>query len=371
MSAKLRAIGGAQEKRFVKVDEALFLNTETGVFYARKSFRRYRIPELFESTRETKIQRARAKRDQLVADHMAKYLKDEHTSLSRKQGRTLASVIDEILETETPGRRRTTQENHRLYLGELRKEWGRWDVGRITLSSWTDWLRAFRARKKRKTFADYAKYMNLVLRYAQRHRIVTHLLLVPNPDPPTNAGRVYSGPEIESLWSVMNEDTRDQFSLCFECFMRLREALYLTWDRVDLESGVVTLRAEDVKTGSKTGKGRSFVVSPLTLTRLKSRRTRVSGPWVFPRPDGGGPVHSNKKAWLKAKEKAGITGRARWHDLRHSAISKALLESRIDPILVSEYAGVKLTTLQRVYLHSTHEKTAEVSRAIQIVRQKA
>lgn len=367
MQAKLAL---ASQKRFVSIEPGLVLNTETGIFYARKTFRRYRIPDLFESTRETKIQRARAKRDQLVADHMGKYLKGEQTGLSRKHGKTAGAVIDEILETVTPTRRKGTQANHAIYLGELRKEWGRWDIGRITLSAWTEWLKSFRSGKRRKTFADYAKHMNLLMRYAYRQRYVSHLLVLPNPDPRSNAGRVYTSAEIQALWKAMGEETRDQFALCFECFMRLREALYLTWDRVDLSSGVIWLRAEDVKTGSKTGKGRAFVISALALARLKARRKRIKGPWVFPRPDGKGPAHSNKKAWITAKRKAGISGRARWHDLRHSALSKALLESRADPIMVSEYAGVKLTTLQRVYLHSTHEKTAEVSRAIRIVQSK-
>jgi integrase len=257
---KVRPIG-ALKARYVRVADALFLNTETGIYYARKTFRRYRIPDLFESTRETKIARAKAKRDQLISDHLAKYLRDEQPSSGRRAGKTAAAVIDEILDTVTPSKRKGTQENHKLYLGELRKEWGRWDISRITLAAWVDWLKAFRARKRRKTFADYAKHMNLILRYAYRQRYVTHLLVLPNPDPKgKSAGRVFSDEEIKSLWSVMSDETRDQFSLSFECFMRLREALYLTWERVDLETGVLTLRPEDVKTGSKTGKGRVFVI---------------------------------------------------------------------------------------------------------------
>lgn len=368
MRPELKVVKG-QEKKFVKVSDNLFLHTLTGVYYVRKTFRRYRIPDLFESTREEKITKAKAKAQQLITEHMTRYLAGDASPIARRRGTTVSKVIDEILETVTPTRRKGTQQNHRDYLGELAKEWGRWDIGRITLAAWSNWLPGFRARKKkRKTFADYAKNMNLVLRYAYRQRYVSHLLVLPNPDSGhQKAGRVFTKEEISRLWNVMNEDTRDQFALCFECFMRLREALYLTWDRVNLETGVITLRPEDVKTGSKTGKGRSFIASPNALERLRARRQRVGGPFVFPSPtDPLKPMHSNKKAWLTAKENAKVKGRARWHDLRHSALSIALLDSRAEPVLVSEYAGVSLRTIQRVYLHSTHEKTAAVAGAVKI-----
>jgi integrase len=209
--------------------------------------------------------------------------------------------------------------------------------------------------------------MNIILRYAYKQRQATHLVSLPNPDAKANAGRVFTAEEISKLWEAMNDDTRDQFVLCLECFMRLREALYLTWDRVDLISGVVTLRPEDVKTGTKTGKGRSFRLSDHAFERLKARRKRIDSPFVFPSPtDPAKPMHQNKTAWILAKETAGIKGRARWHDLRHSALTIALLDAKMDPILVSEYAGVSLRTIQAVYLHSTHDKTASVAGAVKI-----
>ena len=59
--------------------------------------------------------------------------------------------------------------------------------------------------------------------------------------------------------------------------------IFLTWDRIDLETGKLTLRAEDVKTGSKTGKGRVFFVSPNALERIRARRKRdkTESPYVF------------------------------------------------------------------------------------------
>jgi integrase len=229
------------------------------------------------------------------------------------------------------------------------------------------------ARKKRKTFGDYAKYMNKLLRFAYQRRYLSHLIKVDSPDPiATGVGRVFTESEIKALWGVMNDETRDQFVLCYECFMRLREALYLTWDRVDLNEKEISLRASDVKTGSRTGKGRTFRASHNAIERLRIRyEQRSSDKWVFPsRVDSSKPVEDNKTAWRAAKRRCAITGRARWHDLRHTAISRSLLERGMDPILVSEYAGVSLKTLQRVYLHSTAKQTAAIANSLSVFGEK-
>lgn len=350
------------EGKFTKAADNLWLYSESGVFYARKSFKKLKLPDLFESTGEVQIRKAKAKLPEMIRSHV------DHHSAVKKGEKKLPGVAAEILETVTPTRRKGTQENHKIYLTELSHEWNSWVVNEITLAAWANWLTGFRRRKKRKTFADYQKTMNMILRYAYKQRYCSHLLTLPNPDKRgARPGRVYTQEEITSLWGAMSEETRDQFVLCFECFMRLREALHLTWDRLDLESGVLTLRPEDVKTGSKTGKGRSFKLSPHALERLRSRRLRVRSEFVFPSPGNPSqPIEQNKAAWCNAKRKAGVVGRARWHDLRHTALTVSLLERRMDVVLVSEYAGVSIRTLQRVYLHSTADKTASVAGSISV-----
>ena len=237
---------------------------------------------------------------------------------------------------------------------------------------WERWLAEFKPKKrKRKTFNDYVKHMNLVLNYAYQHRYLKHPLALPTTDPVKGVtGRVYTDAELAALWEHMNETLRDQFVLSFECFMRLREVLFLTWDRIDLSTGKLTLRAADVKTGSKTGKGRSFFVSPNALMRLRARRVAQGegSPYVFPsRFDPSKPQAESKTAWIAAKRRAGIKGRARWHDIRHTSLTLALLVKKLNPLEVSEFAGVNMRTIQKVYLHSTEEQTRSVSTALSIL----
>jgi integrase len=164
--------------------------------------------------------------------------------------------------------------------------------------------------------------------------------------------------------------------------MRKGEKIELTWDRIDLATGLVVLMAEHVKTGSKTGKGRKFIMSPLASQRMQARYEErdPESQYVFPSAtDPQKPKRTNHQAWTKAKKKAGITGRARWHDLRHTALTWATLgdpsltrEERsrsIQPVeKVSEYAGVSIPVLQRVYLHGREEHTRDVSMAVSILQ---
>lgn len=386
MSAKIHQLFKGQEeadekKVFVRVDGALYLNTETGVYFGRKTFRHLRIPDFFQSLRETKITAARRVLEKKLEEHKAKYLGKTETVRDQRLGMTIGAIIDEMLLVVTPKKRKRTQENHRFFFKELKEEWGYLDVNRLTTVMWERWLIEFKAKKMkpdpktgraRHTFDDYVKWMKVILNYARKHRYLNHYVSIDPTDPKKKAGRVYTNDEIKAIRDAMNEDLLDQFVLAFECFMRLREALWLTWDRIDLVTGKLVLRAEDVKTGSKTGKGRTFFVSPNALARLRARRARFDKkgwdtPYVFPsRSDRSKPRLQNKGAWDRAKKNAKIKGRARWHDIRHTSLTKALLEQKLNPVEVSEYAGVSMRTIQRVYLHSNEELTRGVSGALSL-----
>jgi hypothetical protein len=62
------------KSRFEKVEPGLLRHTSTGVFYVRKTFRHLRIPDLFESLRETKISAARREAQRRIESHKTRYL---------------------------------------------------------------------------------------------------------------------------------------------------------------------------------------------------------------------------------------------------------------------------------------------------------
>lgn len=341
----------------------LSLHLPSGVYYVRKKFVRRKIPPLFKTTGETKQHLAKERAIALIQQHLDLHLKRE---------KTFGEVAEEFLRVETsnPGkRRRGTQQNHRMYFGELGKELGGYLISQVADEVfWSDWLSSFRQKKKRRTFNDYAIYANMLMRYAHRRKYISHLVKFPFVDEKRNVGRVLTKQEIANLYATMRSTTKDQFVLAYECAMRLRETLHLTWDRVDFESGKIRLGKDDVKTGSKTGKGREFLMSPNALERLRARKERAGdSPYVFPsRSDPRKPQGQNKTAWEKAKRRAGISGRCRWHDIRHTAITHMVADPRQSIGLVSEYVGASVRTLQRVYLHSTAEQTRPVAFALRV-----
>ncbi len=359
---KLVTSGKQQWKR---LERGLFVYIPTGVIYVRKTFERERLPELFAPTGETKIGRARTKDFEMIAEW-----RNPKTHQSHKR---FSDVFTEILKLVTPTHRKGTQAMHRIYFAELEREWGSVRVDDFSTAAWATWLEGFRAKKRRTTFIDYAKHMNIALQYAHTERYASHLIKVPNPDKGrTLEFRVFTPDELNRLFDAMNEDTRDQYVLAYECGMRLREVLYLTWERYDVRTGYVVLRAEDVKTGTKTGKGREFFATPHARERLMARWSRLgkpsSGP-VFKSDSTGRAVHQNRTAWTAAKRRAGIKGKAKWHSLRHTAITHMLMPKageKQDTLHVSEYCGVSIATIQRVYLHSTAENTRTVSNALSL-----
>jgi integrase len=359
--------------RFENLGNNLARYRATGVIYVRKSFRRYKIPNLFASTETDKINKAKAKAEKLEKEHLDYYLHGIRPASGIRfgSGKSVSDVIDEFQKYETPyNRRQGTKENHGYYFAELKREWGHVQIEHLTENRWKEWLKEFKLRKERSTFNDYAVYMNMVLFYAHKKDYLRKRVKLPFEDTRKETGRVFTKAELDALFVAMGEDTRDQFILSYECAMRLREVLHLTWERVNLTTGEITLRKEDVKTGSRTGKGRAFFATEPALERLRKRFDRLgnASPFVFPSKDGTQPIDQNKTAWKAAKRRAGIQGKARWHDLRHTIISELLLVHKIPIVSVSRYVGASARTLERVYLHSTAEETRLVAQAVRISR---
>lgn len=369
----------------------LFRYVPTGVIYVRKRFGREGIPRLSKPTGETTIGKAKVAADRIIQQHRNKHLGiDDSQTFGRRlaKGNLFGAIAKEVLEDYTPTVRPATQVKHHRYIGALIEEWGDRPIESITVPEFKKWIqslrnkkfgtshkpgeRGYKPAKTRATFEGFSKHMNLVFRWAYENGKVRHLMVFPNPDKAVIAarkGRRYSDEELKALWREMNEDLKDQFVLACECYMRLNEALRLEWSRVDVKTGIVTLEAEHVKTGSKTGKGRKFYLSEFALARLRKRFAERDprSPWVFPsRHDPMRPRTGNKTAWKATKRRAGITGKATWHHLRHTALSRTLLESGQHPVKVSEYAGVSMTTIQKVYLHSHPEETKEVRTGAQL-----
>lgn len=343
-------------------DRHLWRYVPTLVYYVRRK-RKGKKP-LFKSTGEKTKSRAKTKADEMISA----WLNDR--PITYKEHIQFGPFAEKYLEhvKRSTKLKPRTKEQAEIYITQLIEKLGYISLSEINEGFFEEWIEDFKHHSERTTFADYAKYLSKVLRHAHAKGIIGRMPQIRNPDPKKRTGRVYTHDEIQSLLSVCSPKLELQLRLCLQSFMRLREMLGLEWKRVNLETGLITLEAENVKTGSKTGEGRSFFVNSVILKQLKALREKNKNAlFVFPSPSNP-KVHqwSNKTAWKKAKEDAGIKGKARWHDLRHTALTWALLEKKMNPLFVSKYAGVSMRTIERVYLKVRPEHTQEVSTCIEV-----
>lgn len=318
---------------------------------------------LFKATGYTTRAKAKTKAMLIVAEWLGKARGiDAEVILFRE------FAEDFLVYLEKTKLRPRTKEQARVYISALIDEMGHMDIKSINEGFFDEWIADFRSRAKRLTFADYAKYLGKTLRHAHRKGLIDRLPTFKSPDAPKQAGRVYTHEEVTRLIDHARPELELQLRLSLQGFMRLREMLFLTWDRVDLNAGLIHLGAIDVKTGSMTGQGRDFLVNEELIAQLRIHRgRRLQGRCLFPTPGNPDvPIWSNRSAWKRLKLKAKIKGRARWHDLRHTALTWALVEKKVNPLLVSKYAGVSIRTIERVYLHVRPEDMREVSTCIQV-----
>jgi integrase len=282
----------------------------------------------------------------------------------------IKTVIEEILLDVAPKKRPSTQERYFMYLGEMLLDLGDFDINLFGRKDFNIWHRKLKLQKPhRKTFNDYVKFMNIVFNFAYQNKYITHLIKFPLVDgEQEHTGRVYSKKELNNIFLNMDEITKAQFILSLECFMRLREVLHLTWDRVDFEKKLIVLRKKDVKTGSRCGKGRDVPMSQNCFNVLLKLKINADTNFVFPSPNGKKYQNSNYKKWSRAKKDAKIVGRARWHDIRHTALTCAILELKLPIAHVSMVAGVSIRTLQKVYLHHEIEHLRGVAESMNLLK---
>jgi hypothetical protein len=80
------------------------------------------------------------------------------------------------------------------------------------------------------------------------------------------------------------------------------------------------------------------------------RRLRKDTEFIFPNQRGNRHMQSNKRAWNRAKQLAGIKGRARWHDIRGTALTAAVFQEKKSIHEVSKVAGLSVRTMEKVYV---------------------
>ncbi|MCC5832506.1 MAG: tyrosine-type recombinase/integrase [Chlamydiales bacterium] len=139
--------------------------------------------------------------------------------------------------------------------------------------------------------------------------------------------------------------------------MRKSEITKLTWDRLDLERGLITLKE------TKSGRPRtvSLIGRPLEILRERFLCRKKHSPYVFPAKKRFGHI-CIRKAWDEACKRARVAN-LRFHDLRHTFATYAAEEGASNLELAAALGHQTLQMLQR-YTHMNAKITSRLSQGV-------
>jgi integrase len=183
------------------------------------------------------------------------------------------------------------------------------------------------------------------LNVARRKRLLTvnPAALVPIPCPNNERDRILTADEWKCLYGAASLHLKPILLTAYHLGQRLGEILNLTWDRVDLQRGIITLRGID----TKTNRPRQLPMTPhvkATLTEL-SRVRDLAHKHVF--VYNRNPVREVKTAFKTACRRSKIEN-LRFHDLRHCAATN-LRRAGVDTTTAMQIIGHKSPMMWKRY----------------------
>ena len=176
------------------------------------------------------------------------------------------------------------------------------------------------------------------LNIARRKRLLTinPASLVPIPCAHNERDRILSADEWQRLYNAAAPHLKPMLLTAYHLGQRLGELVSLTWDRVDLHRGIITLRSIDTKTKKPRQVPLTLPVRQALAELSKVRDLGHRHVFVYHRS----PVREVKTAFRTACKRAGIEN-LRFHDLRHCAATNL------------RRAGVDTTTAMQIIGHKS------------------
>ncbi len=202
---------------------------------------------------------------------------------------------------------------------------------------------------------------HIVLKHALNVAIRRGLLVsnpaarVPMPDPQNARDRVLSDKEWGKLYQAAKPHLQPVLLLAYQLGQRLSEIVNLTWDRVDLKRGFVTLRSQD----TKTKKPRQVPMTPdvrVTLQQLAKMRSLATRRVFLYQ---GGPLKDFRTTFRTALSDAGVSG-FRFHDLRHCAATN-LRRAGVDTTTAMQIVGHTSPQMWKRYNHIREEDLSQAA----------
>lgn len=241
-------------------------------------------------------------------------------------------------------RAKRTQKNAEWQLDRLIRNFGEFSILEISEELWVEYI-AREVAKKRRKFYDDRKYMLNVLLFAHRKGLIQAIPRLPIPDMQSWVGREILTDELKRLEEAGSAALRFQIQICWKMGLRLGEMLRLHPSKIDVLHRLVLLSPAD----TKTRRGRKVPIPSDLWPGFEARMAQAPHQFFFLAPGKAGvPQTSNKTAWRKCREAAGVS--ARWHDLRHTCAT-LMLRRGVPEHLVRKILGMSRRVLSEIYMH--------------------
>jgi integrase len=190
-----------------------------------------------------------------------------------------------------------------------------------------------------------------VLRACVRWQWLAYAPPVPMVHTPQKEIAVLDGPSAARLVAELPEHLKAPMMFSVLTGLRMSNTRDLTWDRVNLKEGHVTIPASQYK----TNRDQRFPLSTQVVKLLSKLPHRTGRVFLY----DGKPITGKlgARAFRKARTRAGLDG-LRWHDLRHTFASWVAQSGASDrvlqalggwtsPKMVARYAHLKPSDLRK------------------------
>jgi integrase/recombinase XerD len=141
------------------------------------------------------------------------------------------------------------------------------------------------------------------------------------------------------------------FTFLLNTGLRSGEICHLTWDDIDLDTGIIKIQAKEGWT-PKTYE-REFILNKVCINLLKSIHRKDSEGYIFKRPNGVRLDDKGlRRALIKAAKLAGIRNFTRVHDLRHT-FNSIMQMNGVDAPTMTRILGHRDLETTMIYTHQT------------------
>lgn len=295
------------------------VDPKSGIIYWRGTIRGKHLKI---STRETQISKAKG----FIGDYLLELNSDNFDKARREQkgvaDHRIEDVFNECVQERSPTRSESTVKRYpAIWRIDLAPFWGSMSVSELTAKNVAAFENWYVDRFPGKVFFMARKNLIMLINYAHREGYIHKKLKVTDLDKTLNKFkkkkhfRVYTNQEQKALLKATDGSyAHAALVMYFDTGMRKMELLNRKLSDVDFKAKTIQVWSQKNKIW------RNIPLTKRAIEVLKARAKDLKGDYLFPMKSKDEPMSGQlfDKAWIDAKRLAGIGGKSRVHDIRHT-----------------------------------------------------